>query len=371
MQSQDLLASAPGPSETAALPHSVTQTHEAVDEDPTWELVWEESSQTFMLHEPLTNSNRSIPSRRQMYPRSWLPQTLQQKKEEALEWALETHHTEAIYQLLEPDVCGNGTGQVHHNMDLNIRFLREWETPLEWATEHEDMAMVEVFLRHGADPGFFAPLSKTQAGACVALHRAVAKRNQALARLLAPRTRNRVLRTRALGLAVDQLDADMVATLLAAGNDVQCDFDVADRLLPPVVVPAGGPYDIECYAGDMSFPHEFVPPLVRAVREGSAPLVRLLLAHGVDSNVGFHNLPDEPSSLYIPPFRLSCGRVAQLAMSLGHLEIVQLLLAAGADINLGQPIWPGHKCEMIPRKEYLEITAGLRAAMSRTETLNP
>lgn len=112
-----------------------------------------------------------------------------------------------------------------------------------------------------------------------------------------------------------------------------------------------------------------MPPLVRAVREGSAPLVRLLLAHGADANVGFHDLPVELVALYIPLFRISCGRVAQLAMSLGHLEIVQLLLAAGANIHLAQPIWAGHECEMIPRKEYLEITAGLRAAVATAEVV--
>lgn len=370
LQTQDLLASASTRSDAAALPHSATQNHEALDEDVTWELVWEEPSQTFMLHDPLTNRNRSIPSRRQMYPRSWLPQTLQQKKEEALEWALETRHTKAIYQLLEDDVCGDDHGEAHHNRDLNISFLREWETPLEWAAEHEDMAMMELFLRHGADPSFLSIYSATQASARVALYRAVAKRNQAMARLLVRCTHNRVLRTRALGLAVDQLDTDMVGTLLAAGNDVQCDFDAADRPLP--FAQSAALYEVtdyECCFEDISFPKEFVPPLVRAVREGSAPLVRLLLAHGADPNVGFHDLPGEPSSLYIPPFRLSCGRVAQLAMSLGHLDIVQLLLAAGADVNLAQPIWPGHKCEMVPRKEYLEITAGLRAAVATKEVV--
>lgn len=370
LQSQDLRATAPTLSVTATLPHSATQTYAALDHDATWKLVWEQSSQRFMLHDPLTNRNRTVPSRRRMYPKSYLPSVLQLKKEEALEWALETNYTQAVYQLLAAGLCGDGPEDAHHTMNLNIRFLCEWEAPLEWATEHEDTVMVELFLRHGADPGFFLPAYKTQASARVALIRAVAKGNQALARLLAPRTNNRVLRTRALGLAVDQVDAGMVATLLAAGDGdgdgVQCDFDEEDRPYPPAAAPAGGLMECGCCSEDISFPSEFVPPLVRAVREGSAPLVRLLLAHGADANVGFHDLPAEPSTMFRPPFRLSCGRVVQLAMSLGHREIVQLLLAAGADINLAQPIWSGHTCEMIPRKEYLEITAGLRAAMAAT-----
>lgn len=351
LQIQDLLAAAPTPSAIANPPHLATQTHAALDEDADWELVWEESPQTFILRDPRTNKTRNIPSRRQFYPNLNRPPNLQEKKEEALEWALATHNIQAVHQLLEPPT-----------MNLNIDFLHDCATPLEWAAEYEDTALLTLLLNHGADPSFVA-LPATHAGARTALLRAVAKRNQPLVRLLLPRTHSRVLRTRALGLAVDLCDEEMVAVLLAsAAGGVRCDFDAADRPCLPRPS-AGDSVEEGCCFVDVSYPEEFVPPLVRAVRAGSAPLVRLLLSRGADADVGFHDLPSELSSEYQPPFRLSCGRVVQLAVSLGHGEIVRMLLGAGADVDLAQPDWRGHVCEMIPWREYLEITAGLRAAV--------
>lgn len=255
-------------------------------------------------------------------------------------------------------------------MNLNVRFGFLGDcTPLEWAAECGDIALVTLLLHHCADASFIGP-TRTPAGACTALINAVAKRNQSLVRLLLPLTHHRVLRTRALGLPVDLCDEEF-ADMLLASSGVQCDFDAVDRPGPPRPLAGDGLGDHECHFKDMLFPEEFIPPLVRAVRTGSVPLVRLLLLHGANVNVGFHDLPRQLSSEYSPPFRLACGRVVQLAMSLGHGEIVRMLLRAGADVGLAQPNWRGHWCEMIPRREYLEITAGLKAAVDEMEVQGP
>lgn len=78
--------SLPTPSATANPPYPATQNHAALDEDADWELVWEESPQTFILRDPRTNKTRNISSRCQLYPNLNRPPTLQEKKEEALEW---------------------------------------------------------------------------------------------------------------------------------------------------------------------------------------------------------------------------------------------------------------------------------------------
>lgn len=366
-QIHELLARAAALTANLHPPSPATQTHvtQVPDEDADWELVWEEPSQTFILRDPRTNQARDMPSKREF---KYRPPTLQEKKEEALKWALTTQRIRAVHQLL----------QQTPTMNLNVAIIPlppDCATPLEFAAEHQDTALATLLLHHGADPSFVGGPSKTPAGARTALLRAVAKRNQALTHLLLPLTHDRLLRTRALGLAVDLGDEDMVAVLLRAGG-VRCDFDPADR--PPSHpprprFPAGPGSAVEeegCYFDDTSYPSEFVPPLVRAVGRGSAALVELLLAHGADANVGFHDLPRELSSKYVGelPYRLLCGRVVQLAMSLGFGDIVQMLLAAGADVELAQPAggWRGRdggECEMIPRREYLEITAGLRAAV--------
>ncbi|KAJ6043072.1 hypothetical protein N7460_004427 [Penicillium canescens] len=58
-------------------------------------------------------------------------------------------------------------------------------------------------------------------------------------------------------------------------------------------------------------------------------------------------------------------------MEMGHSEIVDLLLDAGADINLEHSAWPipawsvpGHTCQPVPRAVYVEVTASLEAAVT-------
>lgn len=190
---------------------------------------------------------------------------------------------------------------------------------------------------------------------------AVQKGNQELVQMLVRRT-DRIPCTRALGHAVSKQDTPIVNILLA--NGVKCDFEEADR---PRSAGNYSEFNLEMNATtvrDSSEPEEYMPPLVRAISLGDADLVRLLLAHGANVNAGYHDLgtllpggfPSWFDRIY-----MECGRPIQLAMELGHEDLVRLLLENGADIGLAQPVWRYHDCKMISREIHHQITARLRS----------
>ena len=119
---------------------------------------------------------------------------------------------------------------------------------------------------------------------------------------------------------------------------------------------------------------------------GNITLVRLLVAHGADVNGGYHEyVSSSSSSATTHPYYansilslrwvrskslLFCGRPVQLAMALKHMDIVDILLESGADINLQHPTWY-HDCPRskgkILRAVHLRVRAGLRAEVHRLE----
>ncbi|KAL7626980.1 Serine/threonine-protein kinase [Parahypoxylon ruwenzoriense] len=328
-----------------------------VKEDDGWELVWEESSRKFYFYNRFTGVKQSVPPKAKS-PLAPSDATIddsdsptipsRSQKEDALEAALRAGHDHVVSQLLEYDI------------DLNIRiFGNEKKAPLQWVTEKENIGLVRLFLSKGADANFpnFAIRGIHQGGP--ALIKAVEKGNREIAELLV-RKADRIASTRALGLAVDRGDIAMAKLLLA--NGVRCDFEEGDQPHPQ------HPRENGCYFRDLSEPEEFFPPLVRAVKHGSVDLTRLLLSHGADANVSYHKLIWDLDPFEVNQERLdtvfSCGRAIELAMGLGHQEIVQLLLASGANIDLTQDFWhvPGHNCYLAPRATYQKVTAGLRAA---------
>jgi serum/glucocorticoid-regulated kinase 2 len=328
-----------------------------VQEDDGWELVWEKASREFHFYNRFKGAKQPVPPRlidplapgdAAIHDSAELNAPTRSQKQDALEAALQAGHNYVVSQLLKYD------------MDLNIQIFGAKRTsPLEWATEQENLDLVRLFLDNGADANFptFAIHGIHQGGP--ALIKAVEKGNQELAEVLVRKT-DRVASTRALGLAVARRDIAMARLLLA--NGVWCDFEETDR------PPPQHPLDNGCYFRDLSEAEEFVSPLVRAVKQGDVDLARLLLSHGADANVGYHNLSWNLVEMNQgrEQIMFSCGRVVELAMELRQQELVQLLLAGGADIGLVQHVWPvpGRDCELVPRAVYQRVTAGLRAAVA-------
>lgn len=298
----------------------------------------------------------------------------EKQKKEALAAALEAGYSKHVFSHI-----------LNYGMDLNVRTLNYDQTPrdldiipytrdeisltpLEWAVEHERLDLVNLFLDNGADANYTIFQEHGPA-----LFKAVKNKHQNMVELLVLRT-DRISCTRALALAVEQQDTTTANILLAHG--VSCDFEESDRPRPPE--PISRDHD-SLLDRDLES-EDITPPLVRATRLGNAALVALLIEHGADTNVAYHDLGGRPPR---PPFgayhsrdstipaNFSCGRVVQLAMEMGHSTIVQLLIDAGADIDLPHPLWPipvwpipGHICLPVPRAVYVEVTAGLEEVVA-------
>ncbi|KAL7924303.1 protein kinase [Trichoderma austrokoningii] len=306
----------------------------SVESDDGWRLVWEEGAPgELYFHHGTTGDKKSIPARALSSSKKAIddehggPSTSQ--KQDALEAALKEGHDHIVSQIVS---C--------YGIDLNVRlFGYNFASPLGWAVDHGKLHLVRLMLDNGADLSF--PDSELQGGPVLA--RAVAAKDRKLIEFFLQRSPGRVDLTRALGLAIDQRDRALAQLLLA--NGARSDFEEGDRPLP--IRPNSG-----CYFGpDVSLPEEFVPPLARAVKLGDVSLVRLLLSNGANPNVGYHDLHEGPWEKHV---KFTCGRVIQLAMELGRYETMKLLLAAGADIHLAQPVWrvPGHVCWQVTRIFY-------------------
>ncbi|PNP46769.1 hypothetical protein TGAMA5MH_01721 [Trichoderma gamsii] len=328
---------------------------EADDEnDDGWELVWEEGAPGELYFRHRTTGEEKFILARRVRPsqknknnvdatnatdaelRNGGPST--SRKLDALEAALKAGHDRIVSQLIS------------YGIDLNVRlFDSELESPLGWSIDHKKLHLVRLMLDNGADIGFLDREFERQDGP--ALTRAVAARDRKIIGFLLQRGPSRVDLTRALGRAVDQRDRGLAQLLLA--NGARCEFEDEDRPSPLDPGPYGG-----CYYS-ISLDGEFIPPLVRAVKIGDVSLVRLLLRNGANANIGYHDLIHDLGPEHI---KFRCGRVIQLAMELKRYETIKLLLAAGADISLAQPVWcvPGHTCQEVTRVFYQTTMSRLR-----------
>lgn len=301
--------------------HQVLESGQStIEPDGEYELVWEDATRKFYFHNPLTKTRKLVharvkdpikPGTEEVLLSSTMSQSPNSaQKQAALEIALNRGYRHAISQLLE------------YGMDLNIQIVVNGKktTPLQWAAGYGDVVLVRLFLTKST--------KKT----------------------------DRVAGTRALGLAVDRRDAAIVKEMLT--NGVCCDFEESDRPSPRPSYYTG------CEFYDASDPEGFLAPLVRAVKHGDIELARLLLLHGANANVGYHDLRWRLPSIFREgeSVGFSCGRVVQLGMQLEHLQIVQLLLRSGADIDLEQPVWDvaEHRCHAVPRAVYQRVIHGLR-----------
>jgi len=251
-------------------------------------------------------------------------------------------------------------------------------TVLEWTVELGRADLVLLLLDRGVDPNF--TFHETYGPA---LRWAAREWRIQLVDILAPKT-SRILALRMLCLAVEQRDIPTVTSLVSHG--VPCDFDAADHLLPPLLTSRYDWYhgDSDRWAPKLKFN---LSPIARATRHGDIAMVRLLLSHGADPNTVYHSMHSR-----VPKWHATwqeatgpegssrnrgflCGRVVQLAMQLGHRDVVDALLEGGADIRLPSsewpvlrdfsPIKPKHFCPMVPRSMYLQVTAGLEEAASK------
>ncbi|KAK7964080.1 hypothetical protein PG988_011054 [Apiospora saccharicola] len=185
-------------------------------------------------------------------------------------------------------------------------------------------------------------------------------------------------------LAAGGGDVAVAQALLEGG--ALCDFEAGDVHSPPLQ----GWRECEVGIGHSSTlePRDFAVPLLRAIRSGNVELVRLLLEHGADTNNGFHGVkgrddpddsekdgyeedegsgedsgPADPTPT-LPPygmhrFHFHSGQVVQLAMELGHDEMVDLLLEYkltsicsfcwGAEQRAGIVEWDLYERELIGR----------------------
>ncbi|KAF3018854.1 hypothetical protein E8E14_007168 [Neopestalotiopsis sp. 37M] len=321
--------------------------------DAAWELAWDAESRDFLCIHRLTAERRpAVPFRPAII--TDMPAS-KEERHRALAIALkEGYDRLVVARILEHGVDVNEpvlyyAGLAWVNVGIEAQpYLRETGgdsipfTPLEWATEHDDIELVKLFLKHGADVNVSA--QKVQGPPLI---RAVRNRNHKIAEVLLPST-DRIIATRALGLAVEQQDVMTVQTLLE--NGVRCDFENSDWPLPRDTSFS----TFECTLGMNFYINEepsiryFEPPLVEAARRGHAELARLLLTHGADPNAAYYGLEYCRSKIKT---HFCCGRALHVAIELDHLDVVHALLEGGADPNLPLPIWHArlHQCPMIPR----------------------
>ncbi|KAL4886770.1 hypothetical protein BJY04DRAFT_213524 [Aspergillus karnatakaensis] len=353
-----------------------------------WELVWESTSQEFRFNNRFTGETASAKiddphaGHYMILPGEsdpLLPSKSQIK--EALATALIAGHSQQVFtQILAYKVDLNTHilifDQVPSDLEVIPLVLDQIHlSPLEWAVEHERLDLVSLFLNHGADANF--TISPRQGPALV---KAIRKKHHEMIDLLLPKT-NRVSRTRALALAVELKDFNMVNNLLAHG--VHPDFEATDRPLPRN--PLASYDNDQCHgpraSGDLRV-LDFTPPLVRAARLGNKDIAKLLLVHGADPNIAYHELGglyDRPlqsheyvTTDHLIPAAFSCGRPIHIALERGHTDVVELLLDAVADVDLPHefwpvPVWPvpGHICPPVPREIYLEVMSRLKEAVNR------
>ncbi|KAK0385666.1 hypothetical protein NLU13_6843 [Sarocladium strictum] len=327
-------------------------------EDNNWELIWEQASREFHFYNPATKVKQPI---RAHYPLAWSgrDESLVSKSSSAAGDGPDEVQKDAAliaivknkYRHLVPRFLGE------YRPTLNLHCRAE-ESPLQLATEQEDVDLVKLFLANGAD----ANQDISEFSTRWPLRTAVNRGNRELVEILVSRTK-RAACTKALSLAVCRGNAAIVETLLA--NGVRCDFEESDRAKP--VVASGSELSGQCtFTGESDQPDECLPPVVAAISSHETELLRLLLAHGANPNVGYHGLSMVRFTTLDRELSVECARAIQLAMALEYDDMVQILLDSGADIDLAQPVWV-HQCEMIPSTSYLKITAGLRAAVTKRD----
>lgn len=225
-----------------------------IDDNPDWELIWDEEIKVFYFH------NRSNNIRQLIVPQTFFPRQLSNQahdhsstgdvgnwpskiqKEDAFQAALKAGYTHLISQILHK----------YGDMDLNVKLYGFQRAPtlLEFAVEQEDANLLQLFVNEGVADTWGTTLFLS-----------VKKGHQELIAILA-KVADRVDLPKAFGRAVDSKDTAVIDILLASG--AKCDFEDSDRPPPPR----------GCHFPEISDNEDYMPPLVRAVRLGSKELVQ-------------------------------------------------------------------------------------------------
>ncbi|KAI0812196.1 kinase-like domain-containing protein [Xylaria sp. FL0064] len=288
------------------------QSNVAQQDKNEWEVTWDASSKEFYLHNHTTDEYRQVNEQTINFNPWWpfttarnqptvtdtntdttlstVPSELQKKYAlaGALKFNCSSRDIEQIlespinlnFAILEYDYAVDRSFSLRQ-IDGRVVFAEHNEivmlTPLEWAVEHGNTDLVNLFLAKGADASYTVEVQHGPA-----LVKAVRKGDQRLVEILSKHT-DQVSSTRALSKAVALQDEAMVKTLLSAG--VRCDFERADAMR--LRASMGCDFSVGPTPLGIS---DYVNPLAAMARAGDAVLVRLLLAHGADANADYHDL---------------------------------------------------------------------------------
>jgi ankyrin repeat protein len=205
-------------------------------------------------------------------------------------------------------------------------------TSLQAASMANDEVMIAFLLKHGAKVNTHIP----GRGPCykpprTALQWAVKNKNYTILSLLldAGQNINQISRslyhapTTALVIAVEDSNHEMITFLLNAGADPSLDSSIAyaakasDVGLVSILLQKGA--DIDHVSGpDEECPSAYITnALCYAVLESNLGMIRFLINQGADPNVNMSNTRS----------------IIKLATDLGDMEIIQVLIEAGADCN--------------------------------------
>ncbi|KAL4944570.1 ankyrin repeat-containing domain protein [Aspergillus oleicola] len=262
----------------------------------------------FLLHSAITDASLGL--------------TVDQIRD-AFATALRHNHRRVIRILLDELDDLNFCFPEHH-------YRGRWWSPLFWAVEWEDLDLVELFLASGkANTRFW-----TMQGNGSALHRAVLKNNEGVARLLVGYALP-VERTQALAFSTEFPDGRMAQMLLENGTD--SDFK------------SNGINPLHMHPLDEGITGEVVPPLICAIRFKNTNLVRLLVDRGANVNEAY---------IAIYSGSMSSGCPLLLARQLKDRKTVDFLRELRADENK-------EKMRLFPEYFHVVITRKVPHAEER------
>ncbi len=225
--------------------------------------------------------------------------------------------------------------------DINLEDKEGGRTPLYWAAFHGTKRVLEVCLARVGDPNtihlaaFKGDVAKVQTfiqgGAdvnskdrfgCTPLHWAVRAGTSDVADFLVARGADVNARDdHGLSPLLAASRLDLIKVLVSKGADVNAKDDTFGYTKLNGACLFGNDMDLAAFlvsqGADVNTKNNWgITPLLGASMKGNRELVELLIAHGADVNMGYWN-----------------GTPLLAAAAAGHTDVVTVLIAKGADIN--------------------------------------